>query len=147
MSNQDNPGRLCPVRTRSSNFGTLSWTGHGKSEFFFDTKFFEHKIFFDPKHLDPIFIWPTFIWTQTILVPNFLVLKIFWSTNENALEIGVWLWCWPNLFGSWVEFLVVVSGMECAKSISSKKYLQLMVYWVELWFWQVWSFKCSDQMI
>ena len=37
---------------------------------------------------------------------KFLDSTLFWT--QNALEIGVWLWCWPNLF----FFKVVVAVLE-----------------------------------
>ena len=40
---------------------------------------------------------PNFFWNYNFFGPNtFLDLKSFWT--QNALENGVWLWCWSNLF-------------------------------------------------
>ena len=77
---------------------------------FFRTKFFWPKILDQNKFWKQNFSDPTFFQTHNVFRPNVnydgkKIQPTLISDASNALENGVWLWRWPNLFVVYLKFV------------------------------------------
>ena len=120
----------------------LFWTQHFSDQIFFENKIYlgpklfgTQNLFWTPNLFDLESFWdpkifllePTIFWD-----PKFCGLKFVWNPKsfctQNALENGVWLCCWPNLFPYEIQLKVMFGGLVVE-----------LGFWKHLNKWQGWA--------